>query len=42
MNEHKLNTSENGPTFILSNGRDTTAIDYIIYQEQYEQKHCLS
>lgn len=35
MNEHCLGSKDNGPTFIHVNGRDTSTIDFILYQEKY-------
>lgn len=38
MDEHDLTTKHNGPTFIRSNGCDSTSIDFFIYQKLYQEK----
>ena len=39
MEEHDLVTKHNASTFILSNGRDSTSIDFFIYQKIYQEKY---
>ncbi|CAC5415512.1 unnamed protein product [Mytilus coruscus] len=35
MKDHELSSNETGLTFIHSNGKDATAIDFILYQNKY-------
>ncbi|CAC5379561.1 unnamed protein product [Mytilus coruscus] len=37
MQDHELSSNETGLTFIHSNGKDATAIDFILYQNKYSE-----
>ncbi|CAG2214135.1 unnamed protein product [Mytilus edulis] len=37
MQDHELSSKETGLTFIHSNGKDATAIDFILYQNKYSE-----
>ncbi|CAC5411732.1 unnamed protein product [Mytilus coruscus] len=37
MQDHELSSNETGHTFIHSNGKDATAIDFILYQNKYSE-----